>query len=171
MIVTINRASLAFRHPKLAAFILLLALFISTDLVGQQLNRSDSSFASIFSNSARQQPFQPLAIEVAFPFIVSRDGKDRVSIQWNPAEQHYLYKHRFQVLINTAEAQALSLKLPEGKAKHDEFFGDIEAYYDSVEMSFTLPTSRPLETVLTLEFQGCADWGFCYPPQSVKYPL
>ena len=55
------------------------------------------------------------------------------------------------------------MPLPEGKAKFDEFFGDVEVYYQFV--AFTLPAALELNdgAQLTVGYQGCADRGLCYP--------
>ena len=57
-------------------------------------------------------------------------------------------------------------QLPAGKAKHDEFFGDVEVYYGVLDVRLPLdnPDNRPLR--LQVGYQGCADKGLCYPPET-----
>ncbi len=58
-----------------------------------------------------------------------------------------------------------------GSPRSDQFFGDIEAYCDDVSVTLSLPEATPDSAALIIEYQGCADWGFCYPPQRQAYPL
>jgi thiol:disulfide interchange protein DsbD len=55
--------------------------------------------------------------------------------------------------------------MPAGKKKTDEFFGDVEVYYDV--LSATVPVARPGDASsfeIQVTYQGCADAGLCYPP-------
>jgi len=56
-------------------------------------------------------------------------------------------------------------------AKTDEYFGDVEVYYDFADI--TLTTSMPLaeNAILTITSQGCADAGLCYPPRKDYFQL
>ncbi len=62
-------------------------------------------------------------------------------------------------------------QLPDGIARHDEFFGDIEAYYGTLDI--TLPVNNPDNLPYTLDvgYQGCADKGLCYPPEVHSFAL
>ena len=145
----------------------LLALLLVLPLAAQaQLGQRDAP-----SLSSRPEP---LPIEQAFPFFVSIDSPEQLSVTWTPAAEHYLYRHQFAfALASTAQDSPtpLQFSLPEGIKKQDEFFGDIEAYYGSVSARLPLAIASSDADYLLISFQGCADWGFCYPPQTVKYAL
>ena len=147
---------------RFALALLLLGLF--SELGQAQL---DSRGFSGFSN----QP-QPLPLEQAFPFYISVLGPGRFKVSWNLAEGHYLYRHAFDFTMqqsSEAEQLAIEYTLPDGLKKTDQFFGEIEAYYDAVSVDINLPTVPGPDAILLIEYQGCADWGFCYPPQ--RYPF
>lgn len=116
---------------------------------------------------------QPLTQEQAFPFYVSETGEDRLRITWTPASGHYLYRHAFAFSLQNAAGEALnvSVTLPDGLRKTDQFFGDIEAYYDTMRADIVLPEKPGAGAILLIQFQGCADWGFCYPPQRHEFLL
>ena len=117
---------------------------------------------------------QPLAIDQAFPFFVSIDDNDNITVSWEIAPEHYLYRHRFGFSLKNTTSPDLDLlefTLPDGLARHDQFFGDIEAYYDTVTAQLDLSTNETDGKILVIEFQGCADWGFCYPPQTTEFPF
>lgn len=126
---------------------------------------------SLFTRGDRPRP---LPIEQAFPFFVSIVDDATLDITWQIAPDHYLYRHRFSFLLQTPDnsaQQTLVAELPAGVAKSDPFFGDIEAFYDSVTARLAVDPSLPAGTSLLIEYQGCAEWGFCYPPQVSSYPL
>lgn len=123
--------------------------------------------------SGNQRP-TPLSLEEAFPYFVSEIGDGEYRITWTPARGHYLYRHAFAFSLqpgDNREAISIDFEIPPGLPKSDQFFGDIEAYYDDVSANLTLPNTTPADATLIIEFQGCADWGFCYPPQKQPFPL
>ncbi|MEN1929428.1 protein-disulfide reductase DsbD [Luteimonas sp. MJ250] len=90
------------------------------------------------------------------------DGGTR--LQGEIAPGYYLYRHRLSV---TTGAGPLPLTLPKGLEKTDEFFGRTEVYYDAVDMR----VDGGGATTATLHWQGCADAGICYPPQTLDIEL
>ncbi len=149
---------------------LTLAVLVTTALLfGISYAQLDSRSFGGFSD----QP-QPLAMEKAFPFYVSAVSPGQFKIVWNLAEGHYLYRHAFDFsMIQKPEGQALDVDyvLPDGLKKNDQFFGDIEAYYGQIEVDINLRTIPGPDAILLISYQGCADWGFCYPPQRFEFLL
>lgn len=152
--------------PKGALFAILIVLFSFNVSIAQT-----PSFSSLTNPGGQTEP---LPLEQAFPFFVSTNGPGQYQVIWDPAPGHYLYRHAFNIsLLTTADSEPLATEfsLPDGRKKTDQFFGDIEAYYEQVAAELTLPTVPGPDAALIIEYQGCADWGFCYPPQRVNYPL
>ena len=108
--------------------------------------------------------------EVAFRVQAFADGADRVTLEWEIEPGYYLYRSRLNVSTDAAVAQLGALSLPDGKKKSDEFFGEQEVYYGT--LTATVPVSRngasAMELPLSIGFQGCADAGLCYPPETRK---
>ncbi|MBX9401711.1 protein-disulfide reductase DsbD [Lysobacter sp. BMK333-48F3] len=105
-----------------------------------------------------------LPVDQAFVLGAQAASADRIAIDWKIAKGYYLYKHRISVKADAGFA-AQALQLPKGKAYKDEFFGDVETYRDRVVAS--LPGQAQAGSVkLTIKYQGCADAGICYPPQT-----
>lgn len=117
---------------------------------------------------------RPLPLEQAFPFYVSAVSPGRYRIVWNLPDSHYLYRHAFEF---TLSQQVDSAELPvessmrDGLKKNDQFFGDIEAYYGQLDIDLTLSTVPSPDAKIFIRYQGCADWGFCYPPQRFEFLL
>ena len=107
-----------------------------------------------------------LPVDEAFVLTATAPARDRIEIRWKITDGYYLYRHRTSVEADAGFA-AQPLQLPKGKAYRDEFFGDVETYRG--ELLATLP-GRPTATTdsitLKIKYQGCADAGICYPPQT-----
>jgi len=105
-----------------------------------------------------------LPVDEAFAVSAQSPAPDRIAISWKVAKGYYLYRHRISVKSDAGFA-AQALQLPKGKAYRDQFFGDVETYHQDV--AATLPgRAQAARTRLTIKYQGCADAGVCYPPQT-----
>jgi thiol:disulfide interchange protein DsbD len=69
---------------------------------------------------------------------------------------------------DSESAIAANLVIPDGLAKTDEFFGDVEVYYDALEARVDLETATELAQI-KVTYQGCADAGLCYPPETKSF--
>lgn len=126
---------------------------------------------SSLDNNARPVP---LPIDQAFPWFVSETAPGEYQVTFEIAPDHYLYRHAFRFELQTAadqQPEELAFDIPAGLSKVDQFFGRIEAYYTRVAVDLQFDPGATTEPSLILEFQGCAEWGFCYPPQRVTYTL
>ncbi len=114
--------------------------------------------------TAAINPDDLLPVDEAFALRAEADSPDAISIDWQIADGYYLYRHRTSVRSDAGFA-AQPLQLPEGKAYEDEFFGKVETYRK--DLHAVLPgQARAASTTLTIKYQGCADAGICYPPQT-----
>ncbi len=107
-----------------------------------------------------------LPVDEAFVLTASAPTRDRIEVSWKIADGYYLYRHRTGVEAGAGFA-AQPLQLPRGKAYKDEFFGDVETYRDRLDAVLPGRAADGAETVsLKIKYQGCADAGICYPPQT-----
>ena len=104
----------------------------------------------------------PPVDQVFVPSARYADGA--IELRWTIAKGYYLYRHRTSAQAD-AGFDAQPLQLPRGDAHHDEFFGDVETYR-GVLVGRLPGTPRAATTVVTIRYQGCADAGVCYPPQT-----
>jgi len=115
---------------------------------------------------------QFLPVDQAFILNAVPDGGDQVLLDWQVAPGYYLYRHRVSVKTATPGFTLGEIAMPDGKKKTDEFFGDVEVYYDV--LTATLPVTRPEGTStfeLAVSYQGCADAGLCYPPVTKTFSI
>ncbi|TZG41255.1 protein-disulfide reductase DsbD [Halomonas eurihalina] len=108
-----------------------------------------------------------LPVMEAFQPSVWHDG-DTLKIGFENADGYYLYRHQFDVASRDPNVTLGELELPPGEAKTDEFLGDVNVYYDRVVLEAPLDTPHQGPLDLTLTFQGCADAGLCYPPETIE---
>jgi thiol:disulfide interchange protein DsbD len=110
-----------------------------------------------------------LEVDQAFQLSSVTEGDD-VIVRWQIAPGYYLYKHRllFSSQSDTHPDKTLVIALPKGQQKYDEYFGDVETYYDELEV---IVRKTSANVGLLVQYQGCADAGLCYPPQKRKIGL
>ena len=107
-----------------------------------------------------------LPVDEAFVLSASAPSRDRIELQWKIHDGYYLYRHRTSVEA-TAGLEGGVLKMPKGKAYKDEFFGDVETYRGTLAAAFEGAAAAGADSVtLKIKYQGCADAGICYPPQT-----
>jgi len=105
-----------------------------------------------------------LPVDQAFVLTHDRqaDGQMRLYFQIKPG--YYLYQKRLKFDGLPVDQHP---QLPPALNHHDEFFGDSAVYRDQLEL--LLPASA--QGQLRLGWQGCADAGLCYPPQTTLIDL
>ncbi|HHK9553712.1 protein-disulfide reductase DsbD [Enterobacter sichuanensis] len=125
---------------------------------------STSVFAGLFDAPGRSN-FIPA--DQAFVFDFQQNQHD-LTLTWQVKEGYYLY--RKQVSITPAQANVGALQLPAGEWHKDEFYGKSEIYRQRLSVPVTVNQADKGAT-LTVTYQGCADAGFCYPPETKIVPL
>ena len=121
-----------------------------------------SAQAGIFDGNP---PGNFLPVEEAFvPGVTVDDGE--LNVRWRIADGYYLYKHALKFeLPGNSSATLGEPQIPAGEKHVDEFFGEVETYRQ--QLTVTLPVSGgPLPQAIEVVYQGCADAGLCYPPQT-----
>jgi thiol:disulfide interchange protein DsbD len=113
-------------------------------------------------------PDELLPVAEAFSLLpIEREG-DTLHLSWNITPGYYLYRQRIRVEALAPSPLGLrAIRLPQGIAHVDEHFGAVQIYRGLLDAD--VPTTgafdRPLR--LRVTYQGCADAGVCYPPQTV----
>jgi thiol:disulfide interchange protein DsbD len=125
---------------------------------------STSTFAGLFDAPGRSQ-FVPA--DQAFVFDFQQNQHD-LNLSWQVKDGYYLY--RKQISITPSQAETAEVKLPPGVWHEDEFYGKSEIYRQQLTIPVTVKQAAAGAT-LTVTYQGCADAGFCYPPETKTVPL
>lgn len=103
-------------------------------------------------------------VDEAFVLTATLSPEGLVVADWRMLEGYYLYRERFR-LEAEGGAELGKLMLPDGVRKTDEFFGDVEVYYGGVTASAPVLATDGPQLAVAIEYQGCADYGLCYPPE------
>ncbi|URM30508.1 protein-disulfide reductase DsbD [Pseudomonas frederiksbergensis] len=100
-----------------------------------------------------------LPVEKAFIFTSERLESGETQLYWQIADNYYLYQKRLKF---DGLAQEQVPVLPEGESHSDEFFGEQQVYRQGLELKIPAGATGQIK----VGFQGCADAGLCYPPQT-----
>lgn len=118
------------------------------------------SAQAFFSN---QQDFLP--VEEAFQLQMLEAGDGKATLYWKITPRHYLYRH--SISAADADGNPIVLAIPDGIENEDEFFGVTEIYPNDLQVPISLAQPQPYY----ITWQGCADAGLCYPPQTTEVSL
>lgn len=140
--------------------LLLLVLALPASAAGLLDTRPSSTLGSI-NNSADFLP-----VREAFQLSLVESTAQTIKLRFVAADGYYLYRHRFQFRADPADVALGAAQLPNGEKKHDEYFGDVEVYHAILDVE--LPRSDPRAFTLVVTYQGCADKGLCYPPETER---
>lgn len=116
----------------------------------------------IFSvNSFAQATKAPLSNDEAFAFSVSRVKSDVAMVNWQIAPGYYLYTNRVRITVDPKTP--VDVQLPQGDLKYDASLGRLEVYHGNITVPVVFKTN-PQQITLDVDYQGCSQEGFCYPP-------
>ncbi|AKK82269.1 thiol:disulfide interchange protein precursor [Klebsiella aerogenes] len=125
---------------------------------------SASASAGLFDAPGRSN-FVPADRAFAFDF---QQNQHDLNLSWHIKDGYYLYRKQFT--LTTKDAAIVDPSLPPGEWHEDEFYGKSEIYRQRLMLPITLTQAGKAAT-LTVTYQGCADAGFCYPPETKVVPL
>ena len=123
-------------------------------------------FTGLAQGAPGNNPFetQPdfLPVGKAFTFTSERLASGETQLYWQIADGYYLYQQRMKF-----DGLAQQPVLAQGEAHSDEFFGEQQVYRQGLEVKLPADATGQIK----LGWQGCADAGLCYPPQSITVDL
>jgi thiol:disulfide interchange protein DsbD len=100
-----------------------------------------------------------LPVGQAFMFSSERLESGETRLYWQISDGYYLYQKRLKFEGLSVNQQPA---LPPGEEHNDEYFGQQQVYRQGLEL--VIPASAKGQ--VKVGWQGCADAGLCYPPQS-----
>jgi thioredoxin:protein disulfide reductase len=156
------------RHIPALALLLLAATVLHAPQTKAAAPAAGATGIDAVLGSARTNADDFLPPDQAFRFDALAEGTDKVRLNWEIADGYYLYRARIKVKTTSTSTQLGAPQFPPGQVKNDEYFGKQEVYHH--ELAATVPIARaspgPLDLPLEVTYQGCADAGLCYPPQT-----
>lgn len=120
--------------------------------------------ASLFGQNGGNQ-FVPVDKAFAFDF---KQQDQQLTLSWQIRPGYYLYRQ--QIKLVPQQATLGKFELPAGLMHKDEFFGDVAIF--KTPLTLTIPLLQAdTNASLSVTYQGCAEAGFCYPPETRVIPL
>jgi len=147
----------------------LLFLLLALPAVGAGLldNRPSATLGAASLNNS--DDFLP--VHEAFKLSLVHSDANTLKLRFVAADGYYLYRHRFQFHTEPTDIALGSAQIPPGEAKHDDFFGDVEVYHGILDIEVPRPAGDPRAFTLLVGYQGCADKGLCYPPETERLSI
>ena len=119
--------------------------------------------ADLFNNKTKFLP-----VDQAFQLDVQRSDAG-VSMQWQIAENYYLYQDKLAFSLNGKPVENAPQFLSSAEQYEDPYFGLVTIFKH--DLNLTLPLKDPQsQDLLEVTYQGCAK-GFCYPPETKQFQL
>lgn len=120
-------------------------------------------FIVLFTGPLQANPFERqsdfLPVDRAFALSQERLPDGQMRLRFDIQDGYYLYQKRLSFEGLPVDQHPA---LPEATTHHDDFFGESAIYRHTLVLD--LPASATGQ--LRLGWQGCADAGLCYPPQT-----
>ncbi|RON10901.1 protein-disulfide reductase DsbD [Pseudomonas brassicacearum] len=146
-------------------YLMLLVLVLPVNAAGLLDSRPSSTLGSI-NNSADFLP-----VREAFQLSLVESTPQSIKLRFVATEGYYLYRHRFQFRSEPADIGLGAAQLPSGEKKHDEYFGDVEVYHGILDVDLPRNNADQRAFTLAVTYQGCADKGLCYPPETERLKI
>ncbi|NBF17043.1 protein-disulfide reductase DsbD [Pseudomonas paraversuta] len=145
--------------------VLCLLLAVPAMAAGLLDNRPSSTLGAINNSN----DFLP--VRDAFRLNLIDSTPETIKLRFVPTEGYYLYRHKFAFSTEPADIALATPQLPPGEQKHDEYFGDVEVYHGILDVDIPRPTDDQRPFTLVVTYQGCADKGLCYPPETERLSI
>ena len=119
--------------------------------------------ADLFNNKTKFLP-----VDQAFQLDVQRSNTG-VSMQWQIAENYYLYQDKLAFSVNGKPVENAPQFLSSAEQYEDPYFGLVTIFKHDLNLMLPLKDPQP-QDLLEVTYQGCAK-GFCYPPETKQFQI
>ena len=119
--------------------------------------------ADLFNNKTKFLP-----VDQAFQLDVQRSDTG-VSMQWQIAENNYLYQDKLAFSVNGKPVENAPQFLSSAEQYEDPYFGLVTIFKHDLNLTLPLKDPQP-QDLLEVTYQGCAK-GFCYPPETKQFQI
>ncbi len=105
-----------------------------------------------------------LKVDEAFEFSAAFPSPSYLVVRWKIADGYYLYRDKLAFSLQ-GEGELETPALPPSILEKDPLFGDVHIYKQPLlEITIPLKTEGLQAITLSVDYQGCATAGLCYPP-------
>ncbi len=104
-----------------------------------------------------------LKVDEAFVFSAEWINPSFLVVRWKMADGYYLYRDKLKFSLESGDKLG-SPQLPPSLVKTDPILGDFQIYQQPLlEIMLPIQTDGQQNVILSVEYQGCAVAGLCYP--------
>ena len=141
------------------------SLISAAALAAALLSVSAAAADGLLPKKSGQPEFLP--VDQAFVLGPLELDHGRLEANWQIAKGYYLYRDRLKFrLVSPAGAKLGAPQLPAGERHEDEHFGTQVIYRATLTADLPVSGAAHGPYKVTVVYQGCADAGLCYPPQT-----
>jgi len=109
---------------------------------------------------------EPLPAAEVFKVAVKKIDPNTFAVNWDIKPNYFLYSDRIKlVTINEDNFHLGRILFPSPLTKTDKQDHTYAVYRNQLSVPISLLGVKSGEALLDLHYQGCADDGFCYPPE------
>ncbi|GGI92803.1 thiol:disulfide interchange protein [Legionella impletisoli] len=114
----------------------------------------------------------PLPAHEVFQLEASVQDPNTLLLTWRIQPGFFLYQERIKFNPSPHSNFTVGyIAYPPTEEKTDKRGKTYPIYRDQLKLSVPVLASEPGESLLEVTYQGCADDGFCYPPEAVHFKL
>lgn len=136
-------------------------------------SETSDSFQNTFTNPFAESTEEFLTVDEAYKLSIRASGTSIIA-EWVIEEKYFLYGEQFRFFINGDKVDATR---PAGEVSYDVIFEkDVEKYYTYTQaiinrsaLPATINDNNSIQ--LSVTYQGCADAGLCYPPETKNFSI
>ena len=137
-------------------------------------NRITEKLRSILNDAGVNREF--LNKDEAFQLSLATDSDGLLIGRFRIASGYYLYRDKMSFTKIDGNVELNPYSLPRGQITKDEYFGDVEIFDTSLDISLPislegLQATEPATIALIARYQGCAKGGICYPPTEKTFSM
>lgn len=122
---------------------------------------------SIFSLVSFLTYAEPLPAAEVFQVEAKRIDPNTFVLHWQVKPGYFLYSERIKLVeAKNSNIHLGNTRFPQPLQKTDQLGRQYTVYRDQLIVPVAILGEHPGESLIKLQFQGCADDGFCYPPET-----
>ncbi|MDB1144831.1 MAG: protein-disulfide reductase DsbD [Alcaligenaceae bacterium] len=124
----------------------------------------------LFAQNISAEEF--LEVSQAFPVEINAQEK-QIDVHVDIAKGYALYKQSLEFKLSSSNRNEVqTIEFPPADKKFDANFQEVrEVYHYATDIALLTSKEISPDETLSITFQGCAEGGICYPPETVHFNL
>lgn len=149
--------------------LILLIVIMQNALIFKQsnMNKITLIFVLLFTPLLATATTLPPPADEVFQLSANVQDPNNIILEWQTKSGFFLYRDRIKLTPKEDNNFKLgNARFPEAIKYHDKQGSTFQIYRNKLILPIAILGEEPGEGFLNIKYQGCADDGFCYPPQT-----